>query len=56
MLENIDINAILNETNINLAFKLLMDNYKSTFNDCFPFIKQNIEKISSHGLIMIFIY
>ena len=25
MLENIDINAILNETNTNLAFKLLMD-------------------------------
>ena len=43
MLENIDINAILNETNPNLAFKLLMDNYKSTFNYCFPFIKQNIE-------------
>ena len=41
MLENIDINAILNETN--LAFKLLMDSYKSTFNHCFPFIKQNIE-------------
>ena len=57
MLENIDINAILNETNPNLAFKLLMDNYKSTFNYCFPFIKQNIEnKINSHGLIMIFIY
>ena len=37
------INAILNETNTNLAFKLLMDNYKSTFNYCFPFIKQNIE-------------
>ena len=43
MLENIDINAILNETNTNLAFKLLMDSYKSTFNYCFPFIKQNIE-------------
>ena len=39
MLENIDINAILNETNTNLALKLLMDNYKSTFNYCFPFIK-----------------
>ena len=37
MLENIDINAILNETNTNLAFKLLMDSYKSTFNYCFPF-------------------
>ena len=43
MLENIDVNAILNETNTNLAFKLLMDSYKSTFNYCFPFIKQNIE-------------
>ena len=43
MLDNVDINAILNETNTNLAFKLLMDNYKSTFNYCFPFIKQNIE-------------
>ena len=43
MLENIDINAILNETNTNLAFKLLMDSYKCTFNYCFPFIKQNIE-------------
>ena len=43
MLENIAINAILNETNPNLAFKLLIDNYKSTFNYCFPFIKQNIE-------------
>ena len=43
MLENIDINAILNETNTNLAFKLLMDSYKSTFNYCLPFIKQNIE-------------
>ena len=43
MLENIDINAILNETNTNLAFKLLLDSYKSTFNYCFPFIKQNIE-------------
>ena len=43
MLENIGINAILNETSINLAFKLLMDSYKSTFNYCFPFIKQNIE-------------
>ena len=43
MLENIDINAILNETNTNLAYKLLMDSYKSTFNYCFPFIKQNIE-------------
>ena len=31
MLENIDINAILNETNTNLAFKLLMHTYKSTF-------------------------
>ena len=56
MLENININAILNETNTNLAFKLLMDSYKSIFNYCFPFLKQNIEKISSHGLIMIFIY
>ena len=43
MLENIDIITILNETNTNLAFKLLMDSYKSTFNYCFPFIKQNIE-------------
>ena len=43
MLENIDINAILNETNTNLAFKLLMNSYKSTFNYCFPFIKQNIK-------------
>ena len=43
MLENIDINAILNQTNINLAFILLMDSYKSTFNYCIPFIKQNIE-------------
>ena len=42
MLENTDINAILNETNTNLAFKLLMDSYKSTFNHCFPFIKQNV--------------
>ena len=48
MLENIDINAILNETNPNLAFKLLMDNYKSTFNYCFPFIKQNIENKNKH--------
>ena len=57
MLENIDTNAILNETNTNLAFKLLMDNYKSTFNYCFRFIKQNIEtKISNYGLIMIYIY
>ena len=57
MLKNIDINAILNETNTNLAFKLLMDSYKSTFNYCFPFIRQNVKtKISSHGLIMIFIY
>ena len=39
MLENIDIN----ETNTNLAFKLLMDSYKLTFNYCFFFIKQNIE-------------
>ena len=37
MLENIDINAILSETNTNLAFKLLMDNYKSTFNYLLPF-------------------
>ena len=43
MLENININAILNETNINLVFKLLMDSHKLTFNYCFPFIKQNIE-------------
>ena len=43
ILENIDIIAILNETNTNLAFKLLMDSYKSTFNYYFPFIKQNIE-------------
>ena len=44
MLKNIHINAILNEINTNLAFKLLMDSYKSTFNYCFPFIKRNIEK------------
>ena len=37
ILENIDINAILNETNINLAFKLLIDSYKSTFNYMLPF-------------------
>ena len=37
MLEIIDINAIFNETNTNLI-KLLMDNYKSTFNYCFLFI------------------
>ena len=43
MLENIDINAILNENNTNLAFKLIMDNYKSILNYCFLFIKQNIE-------------
>ena len=43
MLKNIDINAKLNKANTNLAFKLLMDNYKSTFNYCFPFIKQNIK-------------
>ena len=57
ILENIDINAILNETNTNLAIKLLMDSYKSTFNYCFSFIKQNIENENKqHGLIMIFIY
>ena len=58
MLENIDINAILNETNTNLAFKLLMDSYESTLNYCFPFIKQNNENKNKqpYGLIMIFIY
>ena len=57
MLENIDINAILNKTNTNLAFKLLMDSYKSTFNYWFPFIKQNIEnKNKQPWFDMIFIY
>ena len=57
MLQNIDINAILNKTNTNLAFKLLMDSYKSTFNYWFPFIKQNIEnKNKQPWFDMIFIY
>ena len=57
MLENIDIIAILNETNPNLAFKLLMDDYKSTFNSASLSSSKILKtKINSHGLIMIFIY
>ena len=57
MLQNIDINAILNETNTNLAFKLLMDNYKSTFITASLSSSKILKtKISSHGLIIIFIY
>ena len=57
MLENIDINAILNETNTNLAFKLLMDSYYLLLTTASLLSSKILKtKISSHGLIMIFIY
>ena len=58
MLDSIDINAIVNETNTNLAFKLLMGSYKCNFTVTTASLssgKRVKTKISSRVLIIIFI-
>ena len=41
MFKNIDITPIFTEDNTNSAYELLMSNYKTAFNQCFPLTQQH---------------